>query len=298
MISRSWTEFSCSPLYLFKHIYGVLCMWCCTTKLCVTGDVLLFFKLYDPKTTCISYCGHAYMPITDKICKSSHICLLLSCSSSWFPFVGVRPVIRHLLSLLFSPLLPVGFFCTFLPPLPSSDLSSHNLPISAVIFLVFCYILVSLSQIFSVFSELSFWPCTMIISNRRHTYMPITDKIGKSSDLPLSTCSWSIHWLAYCHCIIHCLLVLFQVTSCYRCCVSEQASLEAPSCCYMRSDLLPSYTLVLTQPPPPQYETPHGKDRSCYNPGRFGSRLDWDMVTIIIFTRICIYIYLYFLVYI
>jgi len=30
-------------------------------------DVLLFFKKYDPKTKSIMYCGHIYMPITDKL---------------------------------------------------------------------------------------------------------------------------------------------------------------------------------------------------------------------------------------
>uniref|UniRef100_T1J1R9 Ubiquitin carboxyl-terminal hydrolase 7 n=1 Tax=Strigamia maritima TaxID=126957 RepID=T1J1R9_STRMM len=30
-------------------------------------DVLLFFKLYDPKSKQISYCGHQYMPITAKV---------------------------------------------------------------------------------------------------------------------------------------------------------------------------------------------------------------------------------------
>ena len=36
---------------------------------CIPGDVLLFLKRYDPKTKSISYCGHVYMPITDKLCK-------------------------------------------------------------------------------------------------------------------------------------------------------------------------------------------------------------------------------------
>lgn len=31
------------------------------------SDVLLFFKLYDPKTKRISYCGHHYMPISSKV---------------------------------------------------------------------------------------------------------------------------------------------------------------------------------------------------------------------------------------
>ncbi|KAK2192630.1 hypothetical protein NP493_27g01010 [Ridgeia piscesae] len=46
------------------------------------GDVLLFFKLYDPKTASISYCGHAYMPITDKICD---FLLPLLCERAGFP---------------------------------------------------------------------------------------------------------------------------------------------------------------------------------------------------------------------
>ncbi len=34
------------------------------------GDVLLFLKRYDPKSKSISYCGHVYMPITDKLSES------------------------------------------------------------------------------------------------------------------------------------------------------------------------------------------------------------------------------------
>lgn len=32
-------------------------------------DVLLFFKLYDPKNKKIHYCGHHYMPVTAKVRK-------------------------------------------------------------------------------------------------------------------------------------------------------------------------------------------------------------------------------------
>ena len=53
---------------------------------------------------------------------------------------------------------------TFLPPLPFLDLSSHNPPILAVVFLVLCNIPVSLSQIFAAISYLSFWPCVKPIS--------------------------------------------------------------------------------------------------------------------------------------
>ena len=54
------------------------------------------------------------------------------------------------------PLVPVPFLSTFLPPLPFSGLSSHNPPILAVVFLVFCNHRASLSRIFSVISHLSF----------------------------------------------------------------------------------------------------------------------------------------------
>ena len=73
-------------------------------------------------------------------------------------FVGVRPVIRHpAIWLLFS-IAPCcwPFLSTFLPPLPFLDLSSHNPPILAVVFLVFYNLLVSLSRIFSVISYLVF----------------------------------------------------------------------------------------------------------------------------------------------
>lgn len=36
------------------------------------SDVLLFFKLYDPKNKKIHYCGHHYMPVAAKVRK----CLL------------------------------------------------------------------------------------------------------------------------------------------------------------------------------------------------------------------------------
>ena len=32
-------------------------------------DVLLFFKLYDPKKKRIHYCGHHYMPVTARVRK-------------------------------------------------------------------------------------------------------------------------------------------------------------------------------------------------------------------------------------
>lgn len=33
------------------------------------SDVLLFFKLYDPKNKKIHYCGHHYMPVDAKVRK-------------------------------------------------------------------------------------------------------------------------------------------------------------------------------------------------------------------------------------
>lgn len=33
------------------------------------ADVLLFFKLYDPKAKQIYYCGHHYMPVASKVRK-------------------------------------------------------------------------------------------------------------------------------------------------------------------------------------------------------------------------------------
>ena len=65
---------------------------------------------------------------------------LVSNSSSCFPFVGVRLLSCHFtvrLILLYFPLVPVVgiFLFTFLPPLPFSDLSSHNPPNLSVVFL-------------------------------------------------------------------------------------------------------------------------------------------------------------------
>ena len=60
---------------------------------------------------------------------------------------------------------------TFLLPLPFLDLSSHNPPIFAVAFLVFSHLLVSLSQIFSVISRLSFLPCVQPISYNLYSFI-------------------------------------------------------------------------------------------------------------------------------
>ena len=80
-----------------------------------------------------------------------------------FPFSrGEAIVIRHstiwLLSLFCFHCSPYcsSFLYTFLPPLPFSDLSSYNPPILPVVYIVFRNLLVSLSQIFSVISSLSF----------------------------------------------------------------------------------------------------------------------------------------------
>lgn len=50
------------------------------------GDVLLYLKLYNPRTKTVSYCGHLYVPISAKASKSS---LLMPpppifCTMGWF----------------------------------------------------------------------------------------------------------------------------------------------------------------------------------------------------------------------
>ena len=82
----------------------------------------------------------------------------ICCSSSCFPTVGVRLVIRYSavrLLLLFCPSLPmVGLsLITFLTPLPFLDLSSDNPPNLAVAFLIFSNLLVSLTHILKVISD-------------------------------------------------------------------------------------------------------------------------------------------------
>ena len=61
-----------------------------------------------------------------------------------------------------SPLLT--FYLHFSASSAFLDLSSHNPPILAVVFLVFWNLLVSLSVIFSVIYRLSFWQCVQPIS--------------------------------------------------------------------------------------------------------------------------------------
>ena len=36
----------------------------------LADDVMLFLKMYDPKTRSLNYCGHIYTPISCKIRKS------------------------------------------------------------------------------------------------------------------------------------------------------------------------------------------------------------------------------------
>ena len=109
-------------------------------------------------------------PMWEQVSLVDHIQWLPLCHSFFFhfPFVGVSLVIRYSvvwLLLLFLSNAPCcwPFLSIFLLPLPFSDLSSHNPPISAVVFLVLCNLLVSLPQIFLVISHLSFFPCVQPI---------------------------------------------------------------------------------------------------------------------------------------
>ena len=91
----------------------------------------------------------------------------------WFPLcrgeagLVVTAEYGHFRNLL--PSVPVvGLFSQFVFPLwalPFSDLSSHNPPILAVVFLVFCNHRASLTRIFLVVYHLSFGPCVQPISS-------------------------------------------------------------------------------------------------------------------------------------
>ena len=84
----------------------------------------------------------------------------------WFPlYAGEAGRRTAIFVICFHWSLLLAFLSTFLPPLPFSDLSSHNPPILAVrVFLVFCNLLAYLSRIVSVIFHLSFWPCVQPIS--------------------------------------------------------------------------------------------------------------------------------------
>lgn len=43
------------------------------------SDVLLFFKMYDPKAKRIYYCGHQYMPIASRVRKCSIFKKIINC---------------------------------------------------------------------------------------------------------------------------------------------------------------------------------------------------------------------------
>jgi len=57
------------------------------------GDVLLFFKLYDPKNKRIYYCGHHYMKVSAKVRKSLSSMLFPLCipTRAFFPKCVVFP---------------------------------------------------------------------------------------------------------------------------------------------------------------------------------------------------------------
>lgn len=48
----------------------------------LADDVMLFLKMYDPKTRSLNYCGHIYTPISCKIRKSDRSRLLSRFCSS------------------------------------------------------------------------------------------------------------------------------------------------------------------------------------------------------------------------
>ena len=89
-----------------------------------------------------SKCLNAVSDIDDTQVETQveHRQTLISCSSSGFPFVGVRLVSCHFAVRLFMLYFPTApccwpFLSICLPPLPFSDLSSQNPPNVAVVFL-------------------------------------------------------------------------------------------------------------------------------------------------------------------
>ena len=81
-------------------------------------------------------------------------------------FLAVKPTPPYGYLRYCAPLLPVvSLFSPLfsLSLLPFLVLSSHNPSIFDVVFLVFCHILVSLTQIFSVTTRVLVWPCAQPI---------------------------------------------------------------------------------------------------------------------------------------
>lgn len=49
---------------------GQQLLFVCLVTVCFfLDDVMLFLKMYDPKTRSLNYCGHIYTPISCKISK-------------------------------------------------------------------------------------------------------------------------------------------------------------------------------------------------------------------------------------
>ena len=87
----------------------------------------------------------------------------------------------------FRNLLPFGLRCwpllsTFLPPPPFSDLSSHNPPILAVVFLVVCNLLFLLSDLFGDLSSFILTTCPANFI-RFLTILPTTQALVPTSCL-------------------------------------------------------------------------------------------------------------------
>lgn len=57
-----WDNFLVAPLWCMLHLTWLIFIF-------FTDDVMLFLKMYDPKTRSLNYCGHIYTPISCKISK-------------------------------------------------------------------------------------------------------------------------------------------------------------------------------------------------------------------------------------
>ncbi len=71
--------FCVSTVYSYwraKMVYKTFPVLIASTLLWFSDDVMLFLKMYDPKTRSLNYCGHIYTPISCKIREYSKLCLI------------------------------------------------------------------------------------------------------------------------------------------------------------------------------------------------------------------------------
>lgn len=73
------------------------------THFLILADVLIFLKLYDPRSKSISYCGHLYVPISTRVGKLASLNSFVKsinrymfCNTNTFFFISLAEILPEL----------------------------------------------------------------------------------------------------------------------------------------------------------------------------------------------------------